>query len=71
MSPTLPSEITSEIGQPVAAIPHGDLGHQAQMAGDEPMGGVAVAMLAPALGQHVFFLQLQHRESPDLLKIAR
>jgi hypothetical protein len=35
------------------------------------MGGVAVAMLAPALGQHVFFLRFQHGEPPDLLEIAR
>src|SRR4051812_1736177 len=28
-------------------------------------------MLAPALGQHVLFLRLQHREPPDLLEIAR
>jgi MFS family permease len=44
-----------------AAIPHGDLGHQAQMAGDEPMGRFAVAMLTPALGQHVFFLRFRLR----------
>ena len=56
--------------QAVAAIAHGDLGHETQMAGDEPMRGVAVAVLAPALGQHEFFLRLQHREPPDFFKIA-
>src|SRR4051812_41692122 len=32
---------------------------------------IAVAMLAPALGQHVLFLRLQHREPADFLEIAR
>src|SRR5437588_12646143 len=41
------------------------------MAGDEPVCRIAVAMLAPALGQHVLFLRLQHREPPDVLEIAR
>jgi hypothetical protein len=54
----------------VAAIVPGDLGHESQMAGDELVRGVTVAVLAPALGQHVFFLALQHREPPDLLKIT-
>ena len=40
------------------------------MAGDELMRGLAVAMLAPALGEHEFFLRLQHRKLPDLLQIA-
>jgi hypothetical protein len=26
---------------------------------------ITVAMLAPALGQHEFFLRLQHRKPPD------
>ena len=56
--------------QAVAAIAHGDLGHEAQMAGDEPVRGVAVAVLAPALGQHVFLLRFQHREPPDFFEIA-
>ena len=29
-----------------------------------------VAVLAPALGQHVFFVRFQHRDPPDFLKIA-
>src|SRR5580704_6004697 len=41
------------------------------MAVDEPMRRVAVVMLAPALGQHVFFLRLQHGKSSDCLKIPR
>src|SRR3954449_4286156 len=39
------------------------------MAGDELVRRVVIAVLAPALGQHVFFLALQHREPPDFLKI--
>src|SRR5580704_8504243 len=39
------------------------------MAGDEPMRRVAVAVLAPALGQHEFFLRFQHREPPDLFQV--
>jgi hypothetical protein len=35
------------------------------------MGGVAVAMLTPALGEHVLFLRLQHRKPPDLLEVSR
>ena len=40
------------------------------MAGDELVRRFAVAVLAPALGEHVFFLRLQHREPPDFLKIT-
>ena len=40
------------------------------MAGDEPVCRVAVAVLAPALGQHEFFLRFQHREPPDFIEIA-
>ena len=39
------------------------------MAGHELARHRAVAVLAPALGQHVFFLALQHREPPNFLKI--
>jgi hypothetical protein len=56
--------------QPIAAIAHGNLGHQPQMAGDELVRRVAVAMLPPALGQHVFILRFQHREPPDFLEIT-
>jgi hypothetical protein len=66
----LPSEITSEIGRPVAAIAHGDLGDEAQMAGDELVRRLAVAVPAPALREHVFFPPFQHREPPNFLKIT-
>jgi hypothetical protein len=56
--------------QAVAAIAHGDLGDQPQMAGDELVGGLGVLMLEEALGQHVFFLRLQHRELADFGEIT-
>ena len=34
------------------------------------MRGVAVVVLAPALGEHVFLLRLQHREPLDFGEIA-
>src|SRR5947207_5743406 len=40
------------------------------MAGDELVRRLAVAMLAPALGQHVFLLRFQHREPPDFFQIS-
>jgi hypothetical protein len=40
------------------------------MAGDEFVRCVTVAVLAPALGQNEFVLRFQHREPPDLFKIA-
>jgi hypothetical protein len=33
------------------------------------VSGVAITGLTPSLGQHVFFLRLQHREPLDVLKI--
>src|ERR1700752_745794 len=41
------------------------------MAGDELVRGVAVPMLEIPLRQHVFLLRLQHRKTPDFLKIMR
>ena len=70
ISPTLPSEIDLGDRQAIAAVAHRDLGDEPQMAGDEAVRGVPVAMLAPALGEHVFLLRFQHREPPDFLQIA-
>src|SRR5215467_14061636 len=56
--------------QTVAAIASGDFGDQPQMAGDEPVSGVAITLPTPALGQHVFFLRVQHREPLDLLEMT-
>jgi hypothetical protein len=41
------------------------------MRGDEPVRGIAVAMLAPALGEHVLLLRLQHRKLSDFFEVAR
>jgi hypothetical protein len=56
--------------QAVAAIAHGDLGDEAEMAGDEPVGGFRVTMLPPALGQHEFFLGLQQGKLPDVRQVT-
>src|SRR6516165_10522816 len=56
--------------QTVAAIAPGDLGDEPQMACDEPVRGVAITVLTPALGQLVFFPRVQHREPLDLLEMT-
>ena len=48
----------------------GDLGDQAQMTVDELVRRLVIAMLAPALGERVLFVRLQHREPLDLPKIT-
>src|SRR5215468_2499320 len=40
------------------------------MADDEPVSGVAITGLTPALGQQVFVLRAQHRESLDFLEMT-
>src|SRR4029078_6532206 len=57
--------------QAVAAIAHGDLGHEPEMAGDELVRRVAIVMLAPTLGEHVFLLRFKHGELADLGEVAR
>ena len=57
--------------QPVAAIAGRDLGHQPQVAGHQPVRGLGVLVLAPALGQHELLVGLQEGEFPDLLQVAR
>ena len=57
-------------GQAVAAVAHGDLGHEPQVRIDQLRGGLGVAMLAPALGEHIFFLRAEDRELLDFRKIA-
>ena len=56
--------------QAVAAIAHGDLGHEPEMAGDKVMCRVAIVMFAPTLGEHVFLLGFQHREFADLGEVT-
>ena len=57
-------------GQTVAAKASGAFGDQPQMANDEPVSGVAITVLTPALGQHVFFVRVQHREPLNLLEMT-
>src|SRR5262249_18020351 len=40
------------------------------MADDEPVSGVAITGLTPALGQQIFVLRVQHREPLDLLEMT-
>ncbi|MCY1547800.1 hypothetical protein D9M68_838780 [compost metagenome] len=56
--------------QAIAAIAHGDLGHEAEVTGNELLGGAGIGVLLVALGQHVFFIRFQHGELADFLKIA-
>jgi hypothetical protein len=58
-------------GQAIAAIAHGDLGDQAQMAGDQAARGLRVFMLLPALGEHVFVFGGQQGKLADLGEIPR
>src|SRR5262249_35015909 len=45
-----------------------DFRDEAQMAGHQAMCGRGVAVLAPALGEYVFFLRVEQREAPRLRK---
>jgi hypothetical protein len=56
--------------QAVTAVAHGDAGYEAQMGGDKLVRGIAVAMLAPTLGEHVLLLRLQHGEQSDFFEIT-
>jgi hypothetical protein len=55
--------------QAIAAIAHRDLGDEPEMAGDELMRRIAVAMLVVALGEHVFLARLQHWKLTDFIEI--
>jgi hypothetical protein len=57
--------------QAVAAIAHGDLGHETQVAGDHLVGGGGVLMLFPTLGEHELLVLGQHRELADLGEVTR
>src|SRR6185312_7459788 len=61
-----------EIGQrqAIAAIAQRDLRHEAQMRRDEFLRRFRIAMLAPAFGEHVFFLLRKHRKLADVAQIA-
>src|SRR5690606_35979844 len=57
-------------GSAIAAISHGDLRHEPQMAGYKLMRGVGVAMLVITLREHVLLFRLKHGKSTDFLEIA-
>src|ERR1700737_2753606 len=67
--PTLHSEIASAVGMPPTSVFRSDLPAKPQSHGVDILLSVTISVLAPALGQHVFFLSLQHREPPDFLKV--
>ncbi len=56
--------------QAIAAIAHGNLGHQPQVAGHEAVCSLHILMLLPAFGEHELFLRLEHREFADICEIA-
>jgi len=56
--------------QAVTAIAHGDLGNQAQMAGDELVRRLGVLVLEETLGEHVFFLRFQHWELANFSEVT-
>ena len=56
--------------QPVAAIAHGNLRNQAQVARHQLVRRRRVLMLAPTLGEHVFLFRFQHRKVADFSQIA-
>jgi len=57
--------------QAVAAVAHGDLGHEAEMRRHEPVRGLAVAGVPPSLRQRELLRRLQHRELANLVEVAR
>ena len=56
--------------QAITAVAHRDLGHQPQMAGDQPMRCFGIAMLAPTLGEHELLIRLEHWKLADFLEVA-
>ena len=57
--------------QAIAAIAHGDLGDQTQMAGDQFVGGIDVTVFAPALGKLELLFGFQHGKLPDFPQVSR
>jgi hypothetical protein len=41
------------------------------MAGDKLVRRIAIAVLAPAFGEHVFLVPFEHREPSDTVQVAR
>ena len=57
-------------GKTITAVTHGDLDRETQMTGDELVGGITVAVLAPAFGELIFLVPFEHREAPDVVEIG-
>ena len=57
--------------QAIAAIAHGDFGHQTQVAGHQLMRSLHITALCPVFGQHIFLIRRQHGKLPDLVHITR
>ena len=57
-------------GQAIAAIAHGNLGHEAQMGRDEFLRSARIFVFLVALGEHELLVRLQHRKLPDFLEIT-
>src|SRR6266852_9898292 len=56
--------------QTIAAVVRRDFGSQTQMAGDDLVRSLAIAMLPPALGELVLLLPLEERETSNVSQIA-
>ena len=56
--------------QAVAAIPHRDLGDEAQMAGHEAMCAHRITMISPARRKSVLVLLAEHRKAVDFSQIS-
>ena len=57
-------------GQAIAAIAHGDLGHEPQVGRDELLRRIRIGMFLIALGQHELLIGVEHRKFADFLQIA-
>ncbi len=55
----------------MAAAAFGDFDDEPEVAADQPLRCAAITVLAPSLGEQIFFFGLQHRELPNLPKIRR
>src|SRR5229473_5201680 len=56
--------------QTIAAVVHRYFGGQTQMAGDDLVRSLAIAVLPPALGEPVLLLSLEERETSNVSQIA-
>jgi len=54
----------------ISSLTHGDLGDEAEVARHQPVCGVGILMLAPALRQHELFFRRKQRKLADFREIA-